>query len=264
MLRRLDAMWFSPAARSLRAAVGRAADLVMPAWCVGCRAEGCDLCPACDEEIRLRTRRPFRAEAAAEALPLLEDLQVLPVYSAAEYSTLIAEAMLAFKEHERIRLAGALAPGLGRALAAAAQSCRSEQPLLIWPPPSPRSQLRRGRHPLGELLARARVPEHLRPAAGLLRHRVSAADLAPAGRGQKTRSKSARRQAADRFRLTAQGAEQLPGAEVILVDDVLTTGSTLAALYRVLTEAGAAVPAAAVLAASPGTPQDTGVDAGQE
>ena len=251
MLRSLDRVWFSSSAAAVRRATAEAADLLAPTWCVGCRCPGTDLCPQCCDDLQLLTRHPFRAEDPAEALPLMDDLQVLPVLSAAQYTTLVADAVLTFKDHERVRLAGALASALSRAVQAAAELCRSEEILLVWPPSSPRSQLSRGRHPLGELMDRASLPAELIPAGHVVRHRITASALVRVDRGQKSRSKRSRRRTHNRFRLVPGAEQLLHRAEVVMVDDVLTTGATLGRLHHCLSQAGAQVSAAAVLAATP-------------
>lgn len=250
VLQNLDRAWFSPPMAAARRAAADAVDLLAPTWCVGCRSPGIDLCPDCCADLRLLTRRPYRAEGPAEALPILPDLSVLPVVSAAEYTTLVAETVLTFKDHERVRLARVLAPALSGAVRSAAELCTGEDILLVWPPPTPRSQLSRGRHPLAELIQRARLPDRVRPAGQLVRHRTGAADVLPLDRGQKSRSKRARHRRQNRFRLVPGAQQILEGAEVMLVDDVLTTGATLGRLCQRLSQAGAQVSAAAVLAAA--------------
>lgn len=250
VLHTLDRLWFCPPVAAVRAAAAQAADVIAPTWCVGCRAAGTDLCRSCAQDLRLLTRRPFRAEEPAESLPILPDLTVLPVLSACHYQTLAADAVLAFKDHERIRLARVLAPALGRAVAEAAQLCSGDELLLVWPPQRQRSHLVRGRHPLGELINQVLLPEGVVPAGHLVRHRWHLS-LVGASRGQKARSQRGRRGAAENFRLAPGADHQLRGAQVLIVDDVLTTGATLASLWRQLCEAGAEVRAAAVLAATP-------------
>ncbi|EXF26025.1 hypothetical protein BG28_06480 [Nesterenkonia sp. AN1] len=137
--------------------------------------------------------------------------------------------------------------------------------LLVSPPPSLRSRLTRGFDPVQLLLDRALAisePElrrlGLRPTRvpGLLRASRAAAlsSLNPRHGRQKTRgARARRRRSVGSIELTPRGRSLLPGAQVLLVDDVLTSGSTLAELYRVLTAAGARVRGAAVFAAAPGT-----------
>lgn len=265
-----DRLWFSPQGRSSREALRAAAGLISPSWCVGCGAEDTDLCEECAYDIRLLTRQPFRAEGTALALPIVDaaetesGLRVLPVIAAGSYGTLLSRTVLSFKDHERIPLARALAPALGRAVEAAQeQLCGSAQegagsaerlPLLIAPPVSLSSRIKRSHHPVEHLLERlSRSPQLPRAEVvrGLITQRPQAAVTAvlPGGGKQKGRTVDDRRKKlTGSFRVTSRGEKMLPGREVLLVDDVLTTGATIHELYRVLTEAGAEVRGACVLA----------------
>lgn len=260
LLHELDRLWFSGAATAVRGAAHQAADLAAPTWCVGCRASGADLCQLCHDDLRLLMRRPFRAEEGAMALPIVDadctGIQVLPVISAARYRTLVADVVVAFKDHERVRLSRVLAPALAGALRVAAQEVLSgPDALLVWPPASRRAQLRRGRSPVSELIGEAvrrqAVPPGLKPAGHLMRHTGGVREIFPGRSGQKGRSQTSRRRAASQFSVTSGGQAALYGAQVVLVDDVLTTGATLHRLYAVLTAAGASVRGAAVLAVTP-------------
>lgn len=260
LLQRIDRAWFSPPVRAVRSALRGAYDLMTPTWCLGCHAAADMLCPECAQDLRLHTRHPFRAEEAAESLPILDHLSVLPVVSAARYISPVAEVMLAFKDRERVSLARPLAVALTRSLEVAVAIARHAAPgrelLLVYPPPTMRSQLRRGRHPLGELLQLSELPPGVIDATGLVRHRMKPTDfmpaaLVPGAHGQKSRSQQRRRRRQADVVFALEAASVLPGADVVLVDDVLTTGSTLGSLYDVLTAAGARVHAGAVVAAVP-------------
>ncbi|GAB3847568.1 ComF family protein [Nesterenkonia populi] len=247
--------------RVLEEAWQQALDLVLPQQCVGCAAPAAALCRDCAEDLRVLCRRPFWAHHAAEALPVIgtagahgDGIEVLPVLSAARYDGLVAEAMVAFKDHERVKLASALGPALGRAVhqAAAALLAPEERCLLVCPPDSLSARLRRGRVPLRELLSAADLPDRVEPAFGVVGRpaRAQAASLKP-GSAQKARSARSRRTEAAQLSLAPAGRRMLPGAQVLLVDDVLTTGSTLKHLYETVTEAGAEVRGGIVLAAAP-------------
>lgn len=252
----------------VRSAADAAAALVSPIWCAGCLAEDVVLCPDCAAAARRALRRPFRAESAALALPIVGEtagMQVLPVIAAGRYDGLLSRLIVAYKDHERIGLSRVLAPGLDRAIRAAlaefagtdaarpsnASNPTAAAPVLLRPPTRLRSRLRRSIEPVDALLAS--FPAHHcgahRAADGLITRSLS---LPTGGRAQKTRDFDSRRRAArSTLRPTARGRHLLEGAQVLLVDDVLTTGSTLAALHAAAVSAGAEVLGAAVLAAAP-------------
>lgn len=277
-----DRLWFGPAGALVRDALASAAGILTPVWCIGCHEQDVVLCDLCAEHLHLMTRSAFPAEAQALALPLLmtpESITVLPVSAAGRYEGLLARAVLAFKDHGAVGLVAALGPGLGRALLLAVTRVAGERAggatgsrpwLLVGPPPSLRSQLTRGFDPVQVLLDRAlagaafelpraglglqRVPGLVRPTRG-----AALRSLNPRAGRQKTRGARARRRGSvGSIELTARGRRLLPGADVVLVDDVVTSGSTLAELHRVLRCAGARVHGAAVLAAAPGPGSELG------
>lgn len=256
----LDRAWFSRPGVRAREAAAAAAGLLTPSWCVGCGAEETDLCEECAYDVRLLTRDPYRAEGAAPALPVVgqteEQLHVLPVIAAGTYGTLLSRVMIGFKDHERLPLDRVLAPALGRALEAALSQLCTERPLILIPPTSLKSRMRRSYDPVPHLVGRLEsgaVRQGAQPADGLLAQhpRAAAVGMLPGGGRQKGRGlDDRRRRLTGSFHVTERGRAELAGRQVLLVDDVLTTGATIHALYEVLTEAGAEVRGAAVMAAA--------------
>jgi predicted amidophosphoribosyltransferase len=135
------------------------------------------------------------------------------------------------KEDGRVSLASELAPALRVALA----GLRPADALLV-PMPTSRSSMRRRGYRVTEVLMRR---AGARPARALRLVRATA---------------DQRELDADERRANVAGslrAEGVTGTRVIVVDDVVTTGATLAEAVRALRSAGAYVVGAATVAATP-------------
>lgn len=243
----------------LRAAdrlIGAAADLMtlaVPVDCVCCGAEDLVLCIPCERRIRRLTKTPFRAESGAPALMDVGGRVLLPVVAAGVYREELAQALLSFKNHGQHHLA----KSLGRALAGAVRAATdtADGVCLVPVPTSTAAYLNRGFSPVHLLLANVarQVPE-VCVVDGLRKN--GAAGLQLSG-GQKGLDRGAR---AKRVRGSMQvrwrGRPRTAGRRCIIVDDVLTTGATLAEAARALNAAGAHVTGAVVLAAT--RPPDAG------
>ncbi|MDY6055894.1 ComF family protein [Micrococcus sp.] len=222
-------------------------DLVLPADCLVCSAPGTRLCPGCAAALEAALACPRRAEQGAQALPLGPDGEPLPVMAGAAYLPPVSTAVLAFKDHHGLHLRTRLGDALARTVAAARLDPRlpaARTAVLVPVPGGGRGYRTRGYDPLAELcrsLPGAWVRDDVVRAPLLP---APARRMGPAHAGAGTRQ---RRRRERRWRVR-EGA--LPrGAPVLLVDDVLTTGSTLAALAAAVRRAGAVPVGAAVLAA---------------
>ena len=210
-------------------------DLLYPPKCVGCEREGRFLCAVCLDTLPhlvppfcLRCSQPLaRGDACRRCLasPLAIDRIVAPFLMEGA----AREAVHRLK-YNNLR---AIAPTLGALLAdfLAARQVRGD--ILVPVPLHPRRERRRG-YNQAALLARD-VGERLGIPV------VSEALV----RSKDTPSQTGRSQAEDR-RANVQGSFRCPspeavnGLDVLLLDDVCTTGSTLEACSVALREAGAA------------------------
>jgi ComF family protein len=183
-------------------------DLLLPRRCVLCHTQGTVLCGAC------ATSLPAAPELAPP--PGLDSCRSLLRY---EGPTRELVAALKFDNHrDAIGLLGAgLAQLVGDELGTRLDA-------VTWAPTTAARRRERG-YDQAELLARAVAAGLRRPCRGLLRR--------DAGAGQTGRSREQRLDG-PRFR-----ARRTPPAQVLLVDDVRTTGATLCAAADVLVEAGA-------------------------
>ncbi|TDQ51963.1 ComF family protein [Actinorugispora endophytica] len=208
-------------------------DLVLAQRCAGCGGAGAAVCAECSDVL---DRRPRRC-APRRGCP--------PVWAAWPYAGRGREVLLAFKDGGRRALAERLSHALAGAVRAAARG--SGGVLLVPVPARPSSARRRGYDPvlslavaaavrLREQAVEARVEPVLRYARGT-RDQV----------GLDAAARRANLEGAMRARPRA-GPPRRDGRGVVVVDDVLTTGSTLAEAVRALGEAGVRAAGAAVLA----------------
>ncbi len=201
-------------------------DLVLPRSCAGCGAAGRTLCQGCRA---LLGGEPFLhvPGAAPDGLPA--------VVAAAVYAGPVRQVLLAHKERGRTPLVRPLSEALAVAVADFGRD------VLLVPVPSARAAVRARGHDHARRLARATA-------------RRSGVGWAPVLRQARVVADQAGLSAAARGANLAGALEcraDLTGVAVVVLDDIVTTGSTLAEAARVLTEAGADVLGAAVVAATP-------------
>lgn len=223
-----------------------ALDLVLPQPCAGCGSASGLLCPACE---------PRLAAPARLSLPSPTPAGLPPTWSVAPYAGPVRQLVVAHKERGLSALTRPLGAALARAVSAAATSAGAGPPVVLVPVPSSRAAIRRrGRDPTLDLTQAATgTPPRRRRDIGrrlrgtryasclqALEHTRRVADQA----GLTAADRTANLTGALRARLDLQGVQ------VIVVDDVITTGATLAEAARALRAAGAEVPAAAVIAAT--------------
>lgn len=248
---------------ALAVSFGELLALISPVDCVCCGAEDSSLCAACERQILRLTRMPFRAEGQAPALMDVNGSVILPVVAAAVYREEMAQAILTFKRHGQHQLENALARGLGRAIRASLGEGTNVR--LVPVPSSAAAYRKRGFSPVHLLLHNLRlhrdlagfvVVDALRKTSWLNRGRMGLGQIrALPGVGNHSGQKGlGRGQRARRVRGSmmprATHRRLIRGQPCIIVDDVLTTGATLAEAARALHAAGGIVMGAVVLSAT--------------
>ncbi|MEU8843693.1 ComF family protein [Streptomyces roseus] len=231
------------------------AGLVLPAACGGCGTARVVLCAGCAQVLS--------GAAAGRVSPSPRPAGLPAVYAAAAYEGVVREVVLEHKERGALPLAGplgaALAAAVGRAAGAggvgvaAAGLAAGEELLLVPVPSAPRQVRARGHDPARRIalaaagrLRRAGVRARV---ACVLRQVRPVADQAGLG------ARERRENLAGALGLRQGGAAGFAAAaRVVLVDDLITTGATLAEAARAL-RAGSIGPVAgaAVVAAPAGS-----------
>lgn len=231
------------AAAALRTALAAAADLIVPPCCLVCRARvGAHhlLCAACWREVHfirpplcdvLGIPLPFdtggrTVSAAAVAHPPAYDRARAVAHYSDAMRTLVHQLKYADRHDARTLL--------GRWLAEAGRELLPSIDIIV---PVPLARLRLLQRQFnqaallaGELGRLAGVPVH----PLLLRRTRSTRSQVGMTREQR------RRNVAGAFRVTERGRAALRGRNVLLIDDVVTTGATVDACARALKRSGAA------------------------
>jgi predicted amidophosphoribosyltransferase len=199
--------------------------VVMPTDCSGCGAADRALCGPC--------------RAALTPNPVATTREDLSIWSALEYGGVTSRVLGAFKDGGRTDAAGPLAAALRAAIGAALIDRPEARPgsVVLATVPSSRLAWRlRGFHPVDLLVRRAGFTP-----TRLLAARRTAADQVGLGRQARI----------DNRRDSLRATRPLDGWSILLVDDIVTTGSTLLEARRAIQAAGGQVAGLATVAHTP-------------
>jgi ComF family protein len=210
-------------------------DLALPPACPGCGAEGELLCPNCSRVLRSRLELP---PGVPIGLPAPMPLPLVQLEWCAPFSGPVRSALHQLKYGGERRLAGPL----GSALADRWRAAGAGGEMLV-PVPVHASRARIRGYDQAVLLAAAAAPLLGLPWRAALRRSRSTAPQFELGRRARLRNVAGAFEPAG----PAESAA-VRGKWIVLVDDVMTTGSTLVACADALHIAGAAAVSALTVA----------------
>lgn len=254
---------------------GAVLDLVLPRECGGCRRAGTSWCARCATALAsLALAGPAAPHCSsgssaspgtfgpAWVVPHRPPPGLPPVHAWGLYADPLRAAVSAWKDAGRRDLVRVLAPLLAASLAGALAGCGwPDGVVLVVPVPSSRRSVRaRGDTPMVDLCAAAvdacaasveagatpghGVGERALRLAPALRHARGVADQSGLDTAQR------RRNLDGALAVKPLWENVIRGRRCILVDDVVTTGATLAEAARALRQAGAADVVGATMAAA--------------
>lgn len=192
------------------------------------------LCPECRTALSGAAPRRVRPVPEPPGLPV--------VHAAARYADEVRAALLAHKERGALALAAPLGVALAGAVRAGLRApsglARSATPVLLVPVPSARRAVRARGHDPARRIAFAAAAELRRsgtPARVLavLRQRRAVADQSGLNSRQRLDN------LAGALMVAPGGERLLGGGSVVLVDDLMTTGASLAEAARAVREGAA-------------------------
>ncbi len=209
-------------------------DLLLPPTCPGCGREGKVLCDDCCAPLRRRLAEP---PGSPLGLPAVMPPGLLQLEWCAMYSGPVRAALHALKYRGERRLA----QPLGAVLAERWRRAGRGGDLLTWVPVHPSRRRERG-FDQAEELARVVARELSLPVERCLERRLRTSALHGLSRDERAGS------TAGAFVAVPASRPWLQGCWVVIVDDILTTGATLAGCAAALAEGGAAAVSAMTVA----------------
>jgi competence protein ComFC len=200
-------------------------DLLLPPVCPGCGREGAPICPACLGPLRRRLLEPAGVPVG---LPFDLPAGLVQLEWCSAFSGPARAALHALKYDGERRLA----PVLSALLAERWRQAGVRADLVSFVPVHEARRRERG-FDQAELLARAAATSLGLQCLPLLRRRASTSAQHALGRGARAAN------VGGVFEVPATVGAVIEGRWILLVDDVVTTGATLAACAAALLDAGA-------------------------
>jgi ComF family protein len=199
---------------TVRGLAGRLLDLALPPECAGCGREGAALCERCRPVLAARAGTP---PGVALGLPSVAPSPLLQLEWCAPYEGVVRDAIRHFKYGGERRLAGVL----GAAVADRWREAGCGGELFVHVPVHPSRRRERG-FDQAELIARAAAELLVLPALAALRRTRATARQYALDRAQRAAN------VATAFEVPGEATSSVAGRWIVLVDDVTTTGATLA------------------------------------
>ncbi|CAJ1507551.1 ComF family protein [[Mycobacterium] burgundiense] len=207
-------------------------DLILPLECGGCGAPATRWCAACASALTVAADQPHLVTPRNDP--------GVPVFALGRYAGARRAAIVALKERRRTDLAAPLSRALALGVHRLLTWGMVGLPLVLVPAPTRRSSARRrGGDPVTRLAVAAVAGHPQLAVAPALRMRALVRDSV----GLNSRGRE--RNVAGRVLLTAHPPR---GAEILVVDDIVTTGTTAREAVRVLQTSGARVTGVLTLA----------------
>jgi predicted amidophosphoribosyltransferase len=208
-------------------------DLVLPLECGGCGAPATRWCDACAGELVVAPDEPRLISPRIDP--------GVPVFALGRYAGARRQAILALKEHGRSDLVTPLARALATGVHRLLRWGMVDTPLTIVPAPTRRlAARRRGGDPVTRIASMAVAAHPEIAVVPALRMRALARDSVGLGTAAREHN-IAGRVVLRRLR---------PRTDVIIVDDIVTTGATARESARMLHTAGLRVVAVLAIAAA--------------
>jgi ComF family protein len=238
----LPARPFARLTTAVRAAFGLVVDVALPQLCATCRepVDGAGLCAACWSKLsfiappyceRLGIPFPFDGGPGLLSMEVIADP---PAYrrarAAVRYDDIARKLVHALKYGDRLDLA----PLMGRWMANAGRELLADADAIVPVPLHWRRQWARRFNQsalLAEIIAKANGRAVAHGALKRVKATPQQVGLDKSGRAQNVQGA---------FRVSGEGKAEVAGRNLLLVDDVLTSGATVDACARALLRGGAA------------------------